>query len=782
MIENLITLRMNRYILIVLGIVVLAFPLTSQELDIPLLGWESHLPYQTGKWVTQSEQTIYFAAEQSLLLINKEDLSVRFFSKVDGLSDTGIEIIEYDYYNNQLVIVYSNSNIDILNDDGLLNIPDIKENTTIIGSRKINDIQILNPEILMLSTAFGMVEYRLKKQEFGSTIFTNLPILQVANRGDKIYAASEDGIYTIDQSQNSNIADFNRWHLLGEENNLPLLYEAFSVVNHKDYIYFTDGKSIYRAQEDNLFSHFYTEEDLNFSFNYLSSGNKYLMAGLRAPQASRILYWEGSNKIEGSRSCIDRLIYSIEDEKGQIWFADNFRNFRFTAQPLGGCQRLTFDSPLTENGSDIAIHEEKIAIASGGVTDNFNDLFSRDGFYLYQNQEWKNVNESFFQPMKDNDFLNQFKVNFSPMGDKLLIGSFWNGLMEYDLENQTAVVYNQDNSALQGAIGDGRARISDMEYDSEGNLWMSNFNAPNPLVVKDPENNWFSFSTNSDRRVGDIAIDDFGNIWITTFGTSGGLFVYNPGADLSSTSDDQKRTINLNNSEISSSIVYTVASDLDGNVWVGTAEGAVVFDCGANIFNSQECIGFRPTVIVDSIPAFLLETEEVRCIAFDGANRKWFGTRNGIFIQSKEGDKEVARFTIDNSPLFDNEVVDMAFDEENGFMYISTNKGLQSLRTETTTGSRRHSNQVYAYPNPVTPEYAGPIAIKGLARDAIVKITDLQGRLVYETRALGGQAIWEGQSLDGAKAETGVYLVFSTGTNSFTQPDNYVTKILFVAE
>jgi hypothetical protein len=754
----------------------------AQELSSPIFGWESHLPYQTGKWVTQSINNIFYASEQSILQISKDDLSSDFLSKIDGLSDTGVEMLEYDAFNDQLIVVYTNSNMDLVTDNDIYNIPDIKENSNIIGSRKINDILLLNPDIMLISTAFGIVEYRLKLKEFGSTIFTNLPINEIANVGTRIYAATDDGVYFIDESVNPNIADFNRWKLLGAGNGLPILYEARSIVSHNDRIYFTDGQFIYSSGPDNTFLIFYQEPDLGYNINYLSSGKKYLMAGLRASQDSRIMYWEGNQRFEGSSSCIDRLLYSIEDEKGQIWFADNFRNFRYTEHPLGGCQRLIFNSPLTQNGSDISIYNGQVAVASGGVSDNFNDLFSRNGIYLYSNKQWENINESFYLPMQENDFLNQYKINFSPSGDKLMIGSFWNGVMEYDLSDKTASVYNKNNSALQEAIGDGRTRISDMEYDNEGNLWMTNFNAPKPIVVRDKEDNWYAFSTNSDRRVGDMTIDDFENIWITTFGTSGGLYVFNAGQDLANTSDDQGRSINLNNSEISSSIIYTVATDLDGSVWVGTAEGAIVFECGSNVFNESECRGLHPKVVVDSIVALLLETEEVRSIAFDGANRKWFGTRNGIFVQTPAGDKEVARFTVDNSPLFDNEIVDMAFDPINGFMYISTNKGLQSIRTETTEGSRRHQNKVYAFPNPVSPDYNGPISIKGLARDAIVKITDLNGRLVYETQALGGQAIWNGNSLNSARAESGVYLVFSTGTASFDQPDNYVTKILFIAD
>jgi len=170
----------------------------------------------------------------------------------------------------------------------------------------------------------------------------------------------------------------------------------------------------------------------------------------------------------------------------------------------------------------------------------------------------------------------------------------------------------------------------------------------------------------------------------------------------------------------------------------------------------------------------------VLSIAVDGANRKWFGTRNGIFVQSPNGEDQIVAFDTENSPLFDNTVKEMAFNSETGEMFIGTNKGLQSLRTETTGSRATHANEVYAFPNPVRPEYNGIIAIKGLARDAEVKITDVDGQLVFQTRALGGQAIWDGKDIKGREVTGGIYLVFSSSSDAFRDPNSYVTKILVV--
>jgi len=296
------------------------------------------------------------------------------------------------------------------------------------------------------------------------------------------------------------------------------------------------------------------------------------------------------------------------------------------------------------------------------------------------------------------------------------------------------------------------------------------------------EGTWHSFDVTSSRLTSDLIRDDAGNVWCVIGGNTGGMMVLNPGASIVDPTDDlPSRFINLNNSEIQTGNVNAVIEDLEGAIWVGTSEGAVVFDCSITAVESS-CQGSRPRVLEGEELGRLLETEDVRSIAVDGANRKWFGTRNGIFVQSPNGEDQVARFNVDNSLLFDNTVQEMTYNPTTGEMFISTNRGLQSFRTETTgaRSSSRHDPEVFAFPNPVRPDYQGPIAIKGLSRDAEVRITDIDGQLVFKTDALGGQALWDGQDLNGNQVAGGVYLVFSSSTDTFRDPDTFVTKILMV--
>ena len=137
---------------------------------------------------------------------------------------------------------------------------------------------------------------------------------------------------------------------------------------------------------------------------------------------------------------------------------------------------------------------------------------------------------------------------------------------------------------------------------------------------------------------------------------------------------------------------------------------------------------------------------------------------------------EVKHFTTDNSPLFSNRVHDIAINDKTGEVFFATEYGMVSYRGDAVSSGADFGN-VYAFPNPVRPEYQGEITITGLIKDADIKITDVAGNLVYETRTLGGQAVWNGRNRQGRRVATGVYLVFCTNDDG---SKTNVTKILLI--
>ena len=757
-------------------LLIFAVPSVAQENDLRIGQWKAHLPYNSGRWVTQSESTIYYASPFALFTIEKDDFAVDFLSTVDGLSAIGINKIKYNPVTESLLVIYNDGNIDLIKSDGIVNFNDIRTNSSIVGDRTINDI-LFDDNGAFLSTGFGIVKLNLEREEFEFTTFTGVPVFSMAIFDNQIYAATDEGVYRVDNDPAINLADFNNWRLLDVDDGFPAVYQSNAVATQHNSLYLAIDDALFRYQNGNL-TEVYGED--GFSVQFLSVGNEFLIAGLSCIDEcrGRTLFFRADDTFVNSGGiCVDRPRYAIEEENGRIWYADQFRGIRFAENAGATCQALDFNSPGSQNSSEILIDDNKVYIASGGIASNQTALNRTDGLFIREDNEWQVVNRGnvplFLAEDIDRDF---YRLAIHPEDGRLYIGTFWGGLIERDGEDFN--VYTQDNSSLQGAVGDAaRERVSGLAFDEENNLWMSNHLAPRPISVLKANGEWRSFDAPA-RGLLQLAIDQNGFKWFVI--GNEGVLVFDDNGSIDNINDDRFKLFTPANSALPTSIINCLEIDLDGDVWVGTAEGPVIFDCG-NIVFEDVCTGRQQIVEQDGFGANLLATENVQTIAIDGANRKWIGTNNGLFIQSANGTEEIAFFNTENSPLFDNTIIDIAINQETGEAFIGTNNGVISFRGDAIEGRVVNDPLVYAFPNPVRPDYNGPIAIKGLARDANVKITDVSGQLIFETTALGGQAIWDGTDFSGRRASTGVYLVFSTSrTRGLASPNTAVAKILFI--
>jgi ligand-binding sensor domain-containing protein len=274
--------------------------------------------------------------------------------------------------------------------------------------------------------------------------------------------------------------------------------------------------------------------------------------------------------------------------------------------------------------------------------------------------------------------------------------------------------------------------------------------------------------------VGDIVIDNSDQKWVILH-QGGGIFLFKENS-LDTDTDFQARKLTTQHG-LPSNEIYSVAIDHNGYVWVGTDQGVGVFYNPGRAFTGE---AFNAQLIVveqDGFGAYLFENETINAIEVDGANKKWFGTtRSGVFLLSADARETIFHFNTQNSPLPSNNILDIAIMEKTGEVFFATDRGLVSFRGLATARERIHTD-VYAYPNPVRPGYNGYIAIKGLVANARVKISDINGNLVYETISEGGQAIWNGKDLFGKRPSSGVYLVFSTNDDG---SETIVSKILFI--
>lgn len=158
---------------------------------------------------------------------------------------------------------------------------------------------------------------------------------------------------------------------------------------------------------------------------------------------------------------------------------------------------------------------------------------------------------------------------------------------------------------------------------------------------------------------------------------------------------------------------------------------------------------------------YLLDGISISAIAIDGGGRKWFGTDgSGVFLISADNMTQLQHFTTDNSPLLSNTIESIAVDGTSGEVFFGTDKGLCSYMSDASQASdKMDKDNVYAYPNPVRPDYTGLITVTGLTLDADVKIVTVNGTLVAEGRSNGGLFTWDGCDKSGRRVASGVYMV-----------------------
>ncbi len=218
-----------------------------------------------------------------------------------------------------------------------------------------------------------------------------------------------------------------------------------------------------------------------------------------------------------------------------------------------------------------------------------------------------------------------------------------------------------------------------------------------------------------------------------------------------------QKTTGSNSGNLPSNRVTCMVEDKDGAIWVGTDNGIGIFNCGD--ISKEACNAYLPIVKTNGFNAYLFQKEPIRSMAVDAANQKWIGTNNGAWLVNQDGLSIIEHFTKDNSPLPSDTIEQIIIEPRNGEVFFKTPQEWVSYRS-TATKAAVHQESIFIFPNPVPPDFSGLISFKNLVDHALVKITDINGKLIYQTRALGGQAVWNGKTFEGHTVATGIYLVF----------------------
>ena len=647
---------MSKKILILLSFLLLQ--VTSYRTFAAIGDWKAYMAYSEVQEIEQAGNLIFVQASNNLYVYNQNDQSIQTFSKMDYLSDCGIQHIAYNKAAKRLLIFYSNANMDLMNISNydVQNLSDYYSAST-TGEKTVNDIYMYGKYAYM-SNGFGIIKVNVADGEISDTYNLGFKVNWCEIKDSHIYAYSQtNGQYRA--LLNSNLLDKNNWSKVGG-------YVA-------------------KKQED-------------------KSALKQIISTLQ-PGGPKY------NNFYGMRF-VNNLLYTC----GGLW------GHLIDAGRPGTIQVLDKDN--------WTIYDDSIAAKTG--------------------IKYVDVNSVDVDPLDPNHVF---------AGAKSGLYEFQNGkfIKHYNSENSLITSFNNTSKNYQ--------LITSVKFDTDGNLWMLNSQSPSnqSLIEYTKDGKWVSHHKPELYNLGSLEClmqDSRGLLWfVNNYHDLPSIYCYQASTDQLNI---YSSFVNEDGTTLTPNYVRYVTEDKNHDMWIGT-------NIGPLLLYKKDITSDTPIFTQVKVPRndgtnyadYLLSGVDISCIAIDGSNRKWFGTNgNGIYVISNDCLTQIYHFTTNNSNLLSNNIEAIAINEQTGEVFAGTDKGLCSYMSDASSPNNEMTkDNVWAYPNPVKPDYTGLITITGLSFDADIKIVTTNGILVNQGRSNGGTYTWNGKDLKGQKVASGIYMV-----------------------
>ncbi len=728
--------------------------------QIPVGTWRDHLSWNTAEAVTIAGDKVYCSNGVGICIYDIQSRNLDKLTKVNGLNDAGITALRYAASTNIVIVGYTNGNLDIVAGNDVYNIPDIKR-SSIYTNKQINHIYE-SGKYAYLSCSFGIVVVDIQLRQIRDTYIIGdggvpVEVFALTEYNGYFYASTAQGLKYAD-NQSRLLTDFSVWKKV---NNIPSASTGFTqVVSSDKFLYVCD-------MDDHIFLYDgVTWNPLMLPFAVEKIHRLSIAGGslLVSTSGAVFIYNAGTSLWQNTiKSYNDTPVVAYDatlDVGGACWIADNKQGLVQWKSASAMSYHLP-NGPASNHAGALRFKADRLLVASGGK-DADNKPLNRKGeiHTLYANQ-WNSISLQGAYDFTDVDIsMGQPGIYYvSSWGEGMYI--FENGILK--------TRYTQNNSTLT-ADHSGSVYCGGVFIDTDNKLWVSNDTHASLLS----SGQWKALPWQTLSNMGRFTEDTYQHIWTPLY--NNGLWVFDKSVSEQGQSGGTIRFYPYNyTGTLPISQSNQIVTAPDGIVWVGTTQGPVYYSSSttATILEGNNTKGFHPI----RTEYALLGSENILSVAVDGAYRKWFGTATGgVFLIDEDNAGEVKHFTVDNSPLFSNKVHDIAINDKTGEVFFATEYGIVAYRGDAVS-SGDDFGKVYVFPNPVRPEFQGEITITGLIKDADVKITDTAGNLVYQTRTLGGQAVWNGRNQQGRRVATGVYLVFCTNDDG---SKTHITKLLFI--
>jgi hypothetical protein len=737
--------------------------------------WQGYFSYNEIKDLSESPTTIFAASENALFSKNTTTSQLKTTNTIDGLSGETITSLYYSTASNKTLVGYENGLMIAINeaDGSMLNIVDIINKQLPSNIKKINHFMEYEG-IVYVSCDFGIVQFNLATMLFGDTYFignngAESSVTQTAVFNGYIYAATIDGIRRADIT-NKNLIDFNQWAIVasGTWSSIEAFGTELIAINTSGYIH------QYNAGSNSFIGYSALPSaavDMRKTDNYLvvtTVNSVYFynnqMALVRKIDSGQI---PGINASFTCATTINDVVFIGTKENGLMSTTISVTSAFENSTPIGPSKNNVFALQVTTNA---------LWTVYGDYSGTYNPYpLDSYGISKFSSTGWLNIP---YEKVFGAKSISRITVN--PNNEnQVYASSFFSGLLK--IENDLPkILYNQTNSGLESITFLGPTyidvRVNGAAFDKSGNLWLNNSLIQKGLKVFKADGQWQSFSLDGilnksiDASMGRLIIDKNSTKWWCT--NTDGLISYNE-----SINKFKKITTGSDAGNLPTTDVRAIAVDSRNQLWIGTTKGLrVLSNIGSFLTEGQ--MTTNPIIILeDGLAQELLYEQFITDIEVDGANNKWIGTADsGVFLLSPNGQETKYHFTINNSPLPSNTINDVDINSITGEVFIATAKGLISFKG-TATAANEDLNNVYVYPNPVRPDFEGTVKIAGLLDKATVKITDIEGNLVYETTSEGGTIEWDTTAFGKYKVASGVYMIFISAQDGI---ETKVKKVMII--
>lgn len=718
--------------------------------------WGSYFSYNHVVDLTHSENRIIAATENALFSQNLVNYEVQTINSIDGLKS---ELITSIYHSkgygktlvgniNGLVIIYNHSNNQVINKVDIINNVPVPQSI-----KRINHFFEHEGKVY-ISTDYGITVLNLTTLEFGDTYFVGMAgqetqVLQTTVHDGYIYAVTPNIGIRRALISNPFLINFNSWEVFH-----PGSWKGIASINNFLVGSGTDNR-LYRFYEDSTLSIITAPQPIlnirsDNGFLTVSTASTIYVFNQQLALVAQIGQIFGESLQYTSSLVVSNMLYIGTRTKGIYTLNLNNQGFYENYIPAG---------PIKNKVYSIKATAENLWLVFGDNDYQLNPYtygLSQFGISKLTPEGWIHIP---YQDVLQARTLS--KIELQPNNENIAyIGSNFSGILKVE-NNVPTELYNQNNTGTNGLEvfvenTNNDVRIHNLVFDKSNNLWATNGGKTSgKLKVLRSSGNWQSYTiSENESHFGDLVIDKNNTKWVASV-LGGGVIGFNE--------NYQNRRVIIDNSYdngLPISNVRTLAIDKNNRLWIGTQWGLRILP-SVDRFLTDDQPAVNPVIIMEEgVPQELLYRQYISKIKVDGADQKWIGTFGaGVFLVSPNGQETIYHFTKDNSPLPSNSILDIDINPKTGEVFFVTEKGMVSYKGASTAPSDNLSG-VYVYPNPVRPEYSGTVKIAGLTDQANVKITDIEGNLVFEANSTGGTIEWDTSAFGRYKVASGVYMVF----------------------